>query len=53
MLATAAINSVPMIALGWKDKMVLAICGTTQEGESHKKNNRYRVPNDRESSEIL
>ena len=53
--ATATIEGVPMIALGWKDKMLkrfLSTCGTTVEGQPHTKK-RYRVSEDGESSEIF
>ena len=53
--ATATIEGVPMIALGWKDKTLkrfLSTCGTTVEGQPHTKK-RYRVSEDGESSEIF
>ncbi len=39
-VATATIENVPLLALGWQDKtlkMFIATCGTTDEGVSHKK----------------
>ena len=54
-VVTSTIDGIPMLALGWQDrtlKKFLATCGTTVEGNPHKKK-RYRVSEEGKSSEAF